>query len=31
MDFLDRARRDWRRRTTEHGRIEIHRLRLRTA
>ena len=30
MDFLDRASRDWTRRTTEHDRIEIHRLRLRT-
>jgi predicted nicotinamide N-methyase len=30
MEFLDRARRDWRRRTTEHSRVEIHRLRLRT-
>jgi predicted nicotinamide N-methyase len=30
MDFLDRARTDWRRRTTEHNRIEVHRLRLRT-
>lgn len=29
MDFLDRASRDWLRRTTDHGRIEIHRLRLR--
>ena len=29
MDFLARAARDWRRRTTDHGRIEIHRLRLR--
>jgi predicted nicotinamide N-methyase len=29
MDFLDRARSDWKRRTTDHGRIEIHRLRLR--
>jgi predicted nicotinamide N-methyase len=30
MDFLDRAERDWTRRTTEHDRIEIHRLRLRS-
>jgi hypothetical protein len=30
MDFLDRVERDWTRRTTEHDRIEIHRLRLRT-
>jgi predicted nicotinamide N-methyase len=30
MDFLDRARADWKRRTTDHGRIEIHRLRLRS-
>jgi predicted nicotinamide N-methyase len=29
MEFLDRAERDWTRRTTEHDRIEIHRLRLR--
>jgi hypothetical protein len=29
MDFLDGAERDWTRRTTEHDRIEIHRLRLR--
>jgi predicted nicotinamide N-methyase len=29
MDFLDRAQREWKRRTTEHGRVEIHRLRLR--
>jgi predicted nicotinamide N-methyase len=29
MDFLDRVGRDWTRRTTEHDRIEIHRLRLR--
>jgi predicted nicotinamide N-methyase len=29
MDFLDRARTDWTRRTIEHDRIEIHRLRLR--
>lgn len=29
MDFLERAQRDWTRRTTDHGRIEIHRLRLR--
>jgi predicted nicotinamide N-methyase len=28
MDFLERASREWLRRTTEHGRIEIHRLRL---
>jgi predicted nicotinamide N-methyase len=30
MEFLDRASRDWLRRTTEHDRIEIHRLRLRS-
>jgi predicted nicotinamide N-methyase len=30
MDFLDRARTDWTRRTVEHDRIEIHQLRLRT-
>jgi predicted nicotinamide N-methyase len=30
MDFLERVERDWTRRTTEHDRIEIHRLRLRT-
>jgi predicted nicotinamide N-methyase len=30
MDFLQRIERDWTRRTTEHDRIEIHRLRLRT-
>jgi hypothetical protein len=30
MDFLERAKRDWIRRTTEHDRIEVHRLRLRT-
>jgi predicted nicotinamide N-methyase len=30
MEFLDLAERDWTRRTTEHDRIEIHRLRLRT-
>jgi predicted nicotinamide N-methyase len=29
MDFLERAERDWTRRTTELDRIEIHRLRLR--
>jgi predicted nicotinamide N-methyase len=29
MDFLDRAAEDWVRRTTEHDRIEVHRLRLR--
>jgi predicted nicotinamide N-methyase len=29
MDFLERCGRDWTRRTTEHDRIEIHRLRLR--
>ena len=29
MEFLDRADRDWSRRTTEHDRIEVHRLRLR--
>ena len=29
MDFLARSARDWTRRTTEHDRIEIHRLRLR--
>jgi predicted nicotinamide N-methyase len=29
MEFLDRASDDWLRRTTDHGRIEIHRLRLR--
>jgi predicted nicotinamide N-methyase len=29
MDFLARSARDWTRRTTEHGRIEIHRLRRR--
>jgi predicted nicotinamide N-methyase len=29
MDFLARAQEKWTRRTTEHGRIEIHRLRLR--
>jgi predicted nicotinamide N-methyase len=29
MDFLERAERDWTRRTTEVDRIEIHRLRLR--
>jgi predicted nicotinamide N-methyase len=29
MDFLDRSQRDWTRRTTEHDRIEVHRLRLR--
>jgi predicted nicotinamide N-methyase len=29
MEFLDRASRDWLRRTTDHGRIEVHRLRLR--
>jgi predicted nicotinamide N-methyase len=29
MDFLERAQRDWTRRTTDHDRIEIHRLRLR--
>jgi predicted nicotinamide N-methyase len=30
MEFLELAERDWTRRTTEHDRIEIHRLRLRT-
>ncbi|MEA2457922.1 MAG: hypothetical protein QOC95_894 [Thermoleophilaceae bacterium] len=30
MEFLDLAKRDWTRRTTEHDRIEVHRLRLRT-
>jgi predicted nicotinamide N-methyase len=30
MEFLELAKRDWTRRTTEHDRIEIHRLRLRT-
>ncbi len=30
MEFLDLAKRDWVRRTTEHDRIEVHRLRLRT-
>jgi predicted nicotinamide N-methyase len=30
MDFLQRVERDWTRHTTEHDRIEIHRLRLRT-
>jgi predicted nicotinamide N-methyase len=30
MEFLEQADRDWIRRTTEHERIEIHRLRLRT-
>ncbi|MEA2484396.1 MAG: hypothetical protein QOC55_2343, partial [Thermoleophilaceae bacterium] len=29
MDFLERAQRDWTRRTTEHDRIEVHRFRLR--
>jgi hypothetical protein len=29
MDFLERCGRDWTRRTTEHDRIEVHRLRLR--
>ena len=29
MEFLERASDDWLRRTTDHGRIEIHRLRLR--
>jgi predicted nicotinamide N-methyase len=29
VDFLERASEDWIRRTTEHNRIEIHRLRLR--
>src|SRR3954465_13674429 len=29
MAFLDRAAEDWIRRTTEHNRIEVHRLRLR--
>jgi predicted nicotinamide N-methyase len=29
MEFLERASREWLRRTTEHDRIEIHRLRLR--
>jgi predicted nicotinamide N-methyase len=29
MDFVARSARDWRRRTTDHGRVEIHRLRLR--
>lgn len=30
MEFLERVGRDWTRHTTEHDRIEIHRLRLRT-
>jgi predicted nicotinamide N-methyase len=30
MEFLERAERDWTRRTTEHDRIEVHRLRLRS-
>jgi predicted nicotinamide N-methyase len=30
MDFLAGAERDWDRRTTEHDRIEVHRLRLRS-
>lgn len=30
MEFLERAKRDWIRRTTEHDRIEVHRLRRRT-
>jgi predicted nicotinamide N-methyase len=29
MDFLERCGRDWTRQTTEHERIEVHRLRLR--
>jgi predicted nicotinamide N-methyase len=29
MDFLERSERHWTRRTTEHERIEVHRLRLR--
>jgi predicted nicotinamide N-methyase len=29
VDFLDRASADWTRRTTEHNRIEVHRLQLR--
>jgi predicted nicotinamide N-methyase len=29
VEFLDRAAEDWVRRTTEHNRIEVHRLRLR--
>jgi hypothetical protein len=29
MEFLERSADDWIRRTTEHDRIEIHRLRLR--
>jgi predicted nicotinamide N-methyase len=29
MDFLELASRDWLRRTTDHGRIELHRFRLR--
>ena len=30
MDFIARSARDWRRRTTDHGRVEIHRLKLRS-